>query len=160
MLHTSAELAHSILTYPAPQSTILGRQHTRDSSIEKTPFVMTPFFPVPTFAFLRPLRPRWRCCCALTSSRWVSGWQGLKHGTSRGPKKHINFLNINFLAPTQNTPFRAPEKNLCASVPGKGRKKRNPHKVFQGDLGGVKKVVPNGPFSATKSLVYCFFSCP
>ena len=39
-----------------------------------------------------------------------------------GPKKHIDFFNINFLAPTQNTPFWAPEKSLCASFLGKGHK--------------------------------------
>ena len=47
------------------------------------------------------------------------------------------------MAPTQNTPCWAPRKNLCASFPGKGRK--------------VEKRVPNGLFSATKSLVYCCF---
>ena len=31
----------------------------------------------------------------------------------------------------------------------------DPHQFFGGVL-GVKKGVPNGPFSATKSLVYCF----
>ena len=35
-------------------------------------------------------------------------------------------------------------------------RKGDPHKLFRGDF-GVKKGVPNGPFSATKSLVYCFF---
>ena len=33
--------------------------------------------------------------------------------------------------------------------------KRHPHKLSQGDF-WVKRVVPNRPFSATKSLVYCF----
>ena len=63
----------------------------------------------------------------------------------RGPKKHINFFNINFFAPTQNTPERT---------------QKGTHINFFGGTLGVKKGVPNGPFSVTKSLVYCFFSCP
>ena len=50
------------------------------------------------------------------------------HGTvlflSMGPKKHINFFNINFLVPTQNPPFWAPRKKF--DVPhflGKNAKK-------------------------------------
>ena len=74
----------------------------------------------------------------------------------RGPKKHINFFNINFSAPTQNTPFWAPRKKFkCASFPGKGRKKGT-HINFFGAILGVSKGAPNRPFSATKSLVYCF----
>ena len=34
--------------------------------------------------------------------------------------------------------------------------KEHPHKLFRGEFGG-QKGVPNGPFWATKSLVYCFF---
>ena len=76
---------------------------------------------------------------------------------TRGPRKHINFFNINFLARTQSTPSGAQKKKkLCASFPGKGRKKET-HINFFGAILGVKKGVPNGPFSATKSLVYCFF---
>ena len=38
----------------------------------------------------------------------------LRHGTSspRGPKKQISFFNINFLAPTQNTPFWGPQNKV------------------------------------------------
>ena len=70
---------------------------------------------------------------------------------SRGRKKHIKFL-----APTENPPFWTPRKSLCASFPGKERKKGT-HINFFGGIFGVKNGVPNGPFSATKSLVYCFF---
>ena len=53
---------------------------------------------------------------------------------NKGRKKHINFFNINFLPPTQNAPLRAPRKKfICASFPGKERKKRDPHKLFPGD---------------------------
>ena len=68
---------------------------------------------------------------------------------NRGPKQHMNFININFLGPT-------PEKKICASFPAKGRKKGT-HKTFFGGTFGVKKGVPNRPFSATKNLVYCYF---
>ena len=76
----------------------------------------------------------------------------------RGPKKHINFFNINFLAPTQNTPFGVPRKKKVY-VPhflGKDAKQCS-HINFFGGIFGFKKGVPNGPFSATKSLVYCFY---
>ena len=74
----------------------------------------------------------------------------------KGQKKHINFFNINFLDPARNPPFWAPRKKLCASFPGKGRQNWTHINSFRGIL-GVKNGVPNGPFSATKSLVYCFF---
>ena len=46
---------------------------------------------------------------------------------------------------------------VCASFPGKERKKGgDPHKLFPGGF-GVKNGVPNGPFWATESLVYCSF---
>ena len=77
--------------------------------------------------------------------------------SNKGRKKHMNFFNINFLPPTQkHLILGPPETSLCASFPGKGRKKRDPHKLFRGDF-WVKKGVPNRPFSATKSLVYCSF---
>ena len=71
------------------------------------------------------------------------------------PKKHINFFNINFLAPTLNTLVWAARKKV--DVPhflGKDAKK-GAHINFFGGIFGVKKGAPNGPFSATKSLVYC-----
>ena len=81
---------------------------------------------------------------------------GHKMHFSWGRKKHINFFNINFLAPTQNPPSGPPEKSLCASFPGKEHKKGT-HINFFGGIWGVKHGVPNGEFSATKSLVYFFF---
>ena len=52
------------------------------------------------------------------------------------------------------TQFGTPERSLCASFPGKDRKKVSHINFNRGDL-GVKNGVPNG-LSATKSLVYCF----
>ena len=49
-----------------------------------------------------------------------------------------------------------PQKKSCASFPGKGRKKWT-HINIIGGIFGIKKGVSNGSFSATKSLVYCFF---
>ena len=72
----------------------------------------------------------------------------------RGRKKHINFFNMNCLAPTQNTPLGAPRKKFMCLISWERTQKRDPHKLYRGDLGG-QKGVPNGPFSATKSLVYC-----
>ena len=73
------------------------------------------------------------------------------------PKKHINFFNINFLHPIQKHPILGPQKKVY--VPhflGKNAKKRT-HINFFGGILGAKNGVPNGPFSATKSLVSCFF---
>ena len=67
----------------------------------------------------------------------------------RGHNKHVNFFNINIFWPPPKTPhFGPPEKCLCASFPGKGRKKRDPHKLFRGDF-WLKKGVPDRPCSAT-----------
>ena len=74
----------------------------------------------------------------------------------RGPKKHISFFNINSLDPHAKHLILGPQKKVY--VPhflGKGAK-RDPHQLFRGDFFGVKTGVPNGPFSATRSLVYCF----
>ena len=101
------------------------------------------------------VEPRARC---LLSGPNYSGSGQLFPGIIWGPKKHINFFNINFLARTQNTPLWAPSKKLMCLSSWERTQKRDPHKLFGGDL-GVKRGVPNGPFSATKSLVYCF-SCP
>ena len=75
---------------------------------------------------------------------------------NKGQKRHINFFKINFWPPPKTPRFGPPEKSLCASFPGKGRKKRDPHKLFRGIL-GPKNGAPNGPLSATKRLVYCSF---
>ena len=78
-----------------------------------------------------------------------------------GPKyvtetKHINFFNINILAPTQNPSFGAPEKKFMCLISWERTQKRDQHKLFRG-IFGVKNGVPIGPFSATKSLVYGLF---
>ena len=54
------------------------------------------------------------------------------------------------------TPRLGPQKSVY--VPhflGKDAKKRDPHKLFRGDV-WIEKGVPNGPLWATKSLVHCF----
>ena len=43
--------------------------------------------------------------------------------TPKGQKKHINFVNINFLGQPKTLGFGPPEKSLCASFPGKERKR-------------------------------------
>ena len=71
-------------------------------------------------------------------------------------KNHINFFNINFLPPPKTPHFGTPEKKLMYLNSWERTTKRDPHKLFQGDFLG-QTGVPNRPFSATKSLVYCFF---
>ena len=74
----------------------------------------------------------------------------------KGRKKHINFFNINFLHPTRNPPFWAPRKKFMCLISWE-RTQRGTHINFFGGILGVKNGVPNEPFSARKSLVYCFF---
>ena len=69
----------------------------------------------------------------------------------RGQKKHMNFFNINFLAPTQVDPPPPPQN---ASVPGKRRQKRTCTNLFRGILGS-KRGSQTGRFWSQK--VYCFF---
>ena len=86
----------------------------------------------------------------------IEGLEMLPHlyGTAN---KHINFFNIDFLGPPPKTPHWGPQnKRLCASFPGEGRKKGDPHKLFRGEFWG-QKGGPKRAISATKSLVYCFF---
>ena len=47
-----------------------------------------------------------------------------------GQKKHINFFNINFLDPTQNTSFWAQRKVYMPHFLGKDEKE-GPHKLFR-----------------------------
>ena len=73
----------------------------------------------------------------------VQIWQSMQ-GTVRRQKGHINFCNINFWAPTQNPPVLGPPvKGLCASFPGKERK-RDPQTFcgeFLGLRGGPKRAI-------------------
>ena len=86
----------------------------------------------------------------------VSVWAPLFSKEIRGPKKHINFFNINFLAPTPQKTFSAPRLKFMCLISWE-RTRKGTHINFFGRIFGVKKGVPNGPFSATKRLVYCFF---
>ena len=74
----------------------------------------------------------------------------------RGPKKHINFFNLNFLAPIQKARVWTPRESLCASFPAKGRKKGT-HINFSRGIFGPKRGSQTGYFRPQKSLVYCFF---
>ena len=74
----------------------------------------------------------------------------------QGAEKAHKFFNINFLHPTREPP---PEKNYVPHFLGKNAKK-GPTEIFSGVFWGLTNGVPNGPFSATKSLVYCFFFLP
>ena len=100
----------------------------------------------------------WR---ALTDLQFICAFFALecRQPWLRDEKAHILF-QINFLAPTQPPPrFGPPEKSLCASFPGKERKKGT-HINFFGGIFGVENGVPNGPFLATKKSSLSVFSCP
>ena len=64
-------------------------------------------------------------------------------------------LQHKLFGPTQNPPFWAPRKKFVCLVSWKRSEKGTHINFFEGILGWKK--VANRPFSATKSLVYCFF---
>ena len=72
-----------------------------------------------------------------------------------GQKNAHKLFQHKLLAPPKTPDLGPPEKSWCASFPGKGRKKGDPHKLFRWDFGG--QGVPNWRFSATKSLVHVLF---
>ena len=92
---------------------------------------------------------RMQVCCPELKSRW----QSVKHypGNMGTEKKHRTFFNINFLAPTQNPHIGPSENSLCASFPGKERKKGTHTNFFGG--GGPKRAI----FGHKKFIVMCFF---
>ena len=63
----------------------------------------------------------------------------------RDGKKHINFFNINFLPPTQNAQFWALRKKFMCLISWERTQKRNPHKLFRGEIwrqkGGPKRAI-------------------
>ena len=62
-----------------------------------------------------------------------------RHDTIWGRKKHINFCNINFLAPTQEPPFGGPRKKFMCLISWERTQKSDPGELFQGDLWGRKR---------------------
>ena len=64
---------------------------------------------------------------------------------SRGWKKHINFFNIDFLPPTQNTPFWAPSKKFMCLISWERMQNRDPHEIFREEfwdqIGGPKRAI-------------------
>ena len=83
-------------------------------------------------------------------------WRSVPPRKIRGPKKHINFFNINFLAPTQNTPFWAPRKKFMCLISCERTQKRDPHKLFWGGF-GVKKGGPKRAIFGHKKFSLLFF---
>ena len=67
----------------------------------------------------------------------------------RGPKRHINFFNINFLAPTQNTPFWTPRKMFMCLI-SRERTQKGTHINFFGGTLGVKRGSQTGRFRPQK----------
>ena len=62
---------------------------------------------------------------------------------NRGPKKHINFFNINFLAPTQNAPLWTPRKKFMCLISWERTPKRDPRELFGGDFWVKNRRVSN-----------------
>ena len=77
----------------------------------------------------------------------------------KGQKKHINFFDINFLAPTQAPHLGPPEKSSCASFSGKERKKGTHLNFCRGDFRGPKRGPKQAIFSHRKFSLL-FFSLP
>ena len=69
---------------------------------------------------------------------------------------HIIFYNKLFGPHPKPPHIGPPQKSICTSFPGKERQKGTQINFF-GEIFGVKNGAPNGPLSATKSLVNCFF---
>ena len=71
----------------------------------------------------------------------------------RGQKEHINFLDTNFLVPSQNTP----QKKFVCLISWAMRQGRDPHKHFLWELwvkrGGPKRAMLG---LKTSSLSFCF----
>ena len=68
---------------------------------------------------------------------------------AQGRKRHINFFNIKLFGTHPNP--QLPQKKVFYVPHIRERtQKRDPHKLFRGDV-GKKSGVPNGPFSATRS---------
>ena len=92
---------------------------------------------------------------------WIAQFQIFRIANSiRGRKKHINFFNINFLPPTQNPPFcTPPPKKLMCLISWERMQKRDPHKLFRGDLWGQKRG-PKRAIFGHKKFSLLFFSSP
>ena len=67
----------------------------------------------------------------------------------RGPKKHINSFNINFLAPTQNTQFFGAQKRVYVPRFWE-RTQKGTHINFLGGIFGSKRGSQTGHFRPDK----------
>ena len=90
----------------------------------------------------------------------LGNFRGTLYCSYRGPKQHKNFFNINFWAPTQNTPFWAPRKKLMCFISWERTQKREPHKLFSGGFWVQKGRPKRAIFGHKKFSLLFFFSCP
>ena len=75
-------------------------------------------------------------------------------------RKGHKLFQHKIFGPHPKHPILGPEKKFTCLVSwDKSAKEAHKHKLFR-EILGVKSGVPNGPFSATKSLVYCFLFLP
>ena len=78
---------------------------------------------------------------------------------SRGRKKAHKPFQHKLFGSHPNPPILGPQqKSLCASFPGKSRKKRDPHQLFRGDFWGQKRGPKQAIFGHKKFVL--FFFCP
>ena len=75
-----------------------------------------------------------------------------------GTEKTHKLFQHKLFGPHPRSPFWAPRNKFMYLISWEGTQKRHININFFGGSFGVKKGVPNGPSSATKSLVDCFFS--
>ena len=58
---------------------------------------------------------------------------------NKGPKRHMNFVNMNFLAHPKPPILGPPEKKFMCLISWERTHKRDPHKLFRGDLRDQKR---------------------
>ena len=77
-------------------------------------------------------------------------------------KKAQSLAHVKLLGPHPKHPISGPQKKVYVPPSaGKVHAKKGPTQLnFFRAIFGVKQGVPNRPFSATKSLVYCFLFLP
>ena len=83
-----------------------------------------------------------------------------KYALTKGRKKHINFFDINFLAPTQDHPILGPLEKFIFLISWQRTQNGDPHKLFLGDFWGSKGGPKRAIFGHKKFILLFFFSCP
>ena len=75
----------------------------------------------------------------------------------KGQKRHVNFFNINFLVPTQSSPFGGPRKKFTRLISWERTQKSDPHHLFFGGGLGSKKRGPERAIFGHSNFSSLFF---